>query len=369
MPWHAMTWASVALAAFVAETEAGTVIQEATPTGQYSLGAVYGVGQVFSRTIPATLAAWTQASHQSGGLWLWLTVQGGFGVLLIAGYLGLGLALRRPGEGGDRPGGAALPRLADRWRLRQWLPLYLLALVNLVQDGIAITIALTWIRRHDYVPAGLSGALEGAVIAKWVMAVVVAGWLGYRVLVSTQSAPRARQIGSALKKQRFSVVIVVLLGVMAAARGTDVLEQLPDVQRAWLTWPPSLGWAQLVFAVLAQALLAVVLVLLSAMRVQRARAARLPEDRRDVHSYLPWLLTSLVVPALAVVLWLSGGAAVAWRRVIAIPLVLCAVALISVVIQFAGRSRGAAGPGPAGAAAGAGPGSADDAGRADQSGA
>ena len=40
VPWRAMAWASVALAALVAKAEAGAVIQEVMPTGQYSAGAL-----------------------------------------------------------------------------------------------------------------------------------------------------------------------------------------------------------------------------------------------------------------------------------------------------------------------------------------
>jgi hypothetical protein len=342
VPWRALTWATLALAALVARAEAGAVSQEVLPTGQYSVSGLYGVGQVFAPASPApTLNAWAQASHQFSDLWIWLSVQAGFDAVFIAGYVGLGLALRSA-AGADAAEASRWRRLVARWRLRRWWPLFALALVNLIQDAIAVTGFCVWIRQHRQVPGGLAIALEAVVIAKWALAVVLVAWLTYRVAVSSRSRDRARLIVGALKKQRFSLVIVALLAVIAIGRGTDALEQFPDVQRAWLTWPPSLGWLHLAVAVTAQVLLAIALVLLSAMRVQRAVDARVPGDGRDVHSYLPWLVTSAAVPAAALVLWLTGTAAVSWRRVIAVPAVLGVVAIISGAVQLAARKNAAA---------------------------
>ena len=215
---------------------------------------------------------------------IWLSVLAGFDVVFIAGSVGLGLAFRSaPARAGE-----PRPRLVRGWRLLAWWPLYALALANLIEDIIAVTAFCVWIRQHNTVPAGLAWALEAAVIAKWILVIVLAAWLIYRVF-SDASPRRARQITVALKKQRFSLVIVALLAVIATGRGSDVLEQFPDVQRAWITWPPSLGWLHLAFAIAAQVLLAMLLVLLSAMRVQRTRDTSTPGDRRDQPNYWVWL--------------------------------------------------------------------------------
>jgi hypothetical protein len=357
VPWQAMTWASVAAAALVAKTQVGAVIQEVMPTGQYSASALYGPGQLFAPASPAaTLNAWTQASHQFSDLWIWLSVLAGFDIVFIAGYVGLGLAFRsaaagdgepaagdgEPAAGDGEPAAGWAGRLARSWRLRQWWPLYALAAVNLIQDIIAMTAFCLWIRQHRLVPAGLAWVLEAAVIVKWVLVAVLVIWLIYRVFTSDATAGRASLISAALKKQRFSLVIVALLTVIAVGLGTDVLEQFPDVQRAWLTWPPSLGWLHLAFAVAAQLLLAMLLVLLSAMRVQRARDASTPGDLRDEPSYLPWLVIAVAVPVLALVLWLTDAAAVSWHRVAAVPVVLGAVVVASLLTHLAGKTRPAA---------------------------
>jgi hypothetical protein len=350
-----MTWASVALAALVARAEAGAVIQEVMPTGQYSVSGLTGVGQLFAPASPVpTLNAWTMASHLFSHLWIWLSVQAGFDLVFVAGYVGFGLAFRTAAR--DAPPGS-VRRLVAGWRLRVWWPLYAVALANAIQDVILVTASCVWIGQHQNVPGALAYVLEGVVIAKWALVVVLLAWLTYRVFTSDLSGGRAQLLVMALKKQRFSLVIVTLLAVIAVGRGTDVLEQFPDVQRAWLTWPASLGWLHMVFAVTAQALLAAALVLLSAMRLQRARDTRIEGDGRDVHSYRPWLLTSAAVPAIALILWSTSAAAVSWRRVIAVPAVLLAVAAASGATQLAARRHRAARaavaspPRPAGAAA------------------
>ena len=72
-------------------------------------------------------------------------------------------------------------------------------------------------------------------------------------------------------EQRFSVVVVMFLAVVAAGAGPDVLEQMPDVQRSWLTWPPGMGWVHAAVAATAQLLLALLLVFLGRMRTWRAK--------------------------------------------------------------------------------------------------
>jgi hypothetical protein len=338
--WPAMAWASVALAALVAKAEADAVIQGVTPSGQYTASTVYGPGRL---TVTSTLSAWTQASHHFGDLWLWLVVQAGFDVVLIAGYVGLSVALIA---------GAGLGGGAGRWSgLRRWWPLVGLAAANLVQAALSEVAFVFWIRPQHKVPAVLAGSLEGAVIAKWLLAIVFVAVLAYLMATSPEVRKQFARIAVALKKQRFSLVIVALLAVIAIARGMDVLEQMPDVQRAWLTWPPSLGWAHLAFAVLAQVLLAALLALLSALRTQRARASRKPVDNRDAPGYLPWVLTALALPVLALIMRYTNTAAVSWYNVIPIPAAAGAVVGISVVTSWwtrrARREHPAAEPAPA----------------------
>ncbi len=133
-----MTWVSVALAGLVGRAEAGAVIREATPTGQYPPGALFGLGQVTAPFTPPTavMHAWAEAARQFfGDLPAWLCVYLGFSVVFVAGYYFLGLIV------------LPRPRSAGPW------PLVSLVAVSLLQDVIALLAFLIWVRpRHD-VPA------------------------------------------------------------------------------------------------------------------------------------------------------------------------------------------------------------------------
>jgi hypothetical protein len=59
---RAMTWVSVALAGLVGRAEAGAVVQEATPTGQYPAGSLFGLGQVTAPLTPPTATLHARAS-------------------------------------------------------------------------------------------------------------------------------------------------------------------------------------------------------------------------------------------------------------------------------------------------------------------
>ena len=330
-PWWVMTWVSVALAGLVGRAEAGAVIQEATPTGQYPAGALFGLGQMTSPFTPPTaiLDAWAEAARQFfGDLPAWLCVYLGFSVLFIAGYYFLGLIV------------LPRPRFVGPW------PLFGLVVVSLLQDVIALLAFLIWVRPHHDVPAAFAWLVHVVVILKWAAAIALIAWIAYWAWRTDSVRLQLRRIGRALWEQRFSVAVVALLGVLAISRGSDVLEQLPDVQRAWLTWPPGMEWVHLAAAVAAQALLAFLLVYLGRLRVRRAKVkyTDAPDKREDprhwrwrgIHWYWPWLLTPAVLLAVTVVLWLVGWARILWSRVLLILLAMWVIAVASSLIDRSG---------------------------------
>jgi hypothetical protein len=313
-PWWAMTWVSVALAGLVGRVEASAVVQEATPTGQYPAGSLFGLGQVTAPLTPptATLHAWARAAVQFGGLPFWLCIYLGFSLLFIAGYYLLGRTVL-PGTG-----------TAGRWLLPG------LVVVSLLQYGVALLAFLLWVRLHRDAPAVFAWLLHVVVIVKWAAAIALIVSIAYWAWRDVRC--QIKRIARALKVQRFSVAVVALLGVLAVSRGSDVLEQLPDVERAWLTWPPSMGWVHLAAAVAAQALLAFLLVYLGRLRVRRAVVAytAAPDERKDSdHPYRPWLLVPAILLIVTVTLRFTDMAQVSWYRVVPIPLVLWGIAAAS----------------------------------------
>lgn len=337
-PWWALTGGSLAAAGFIGMAEAGGVILEATPTGQFSVSSLYGIGQLAQPlTSPApTLNGWAQEGNAD--LPGWLLAHLGFDVLFIIGYSLLAVIMVWAAAARSQDAAAqAAAGPARRWRLG-YLLLGLVVAGNAAQVALAAAAVRGWIGHGRDVPPALAWALHGATMAKWVAAIVAVIWAGYRILNSPAVARGIGQIVRAVKAQRFSLVILVLLGVIAASRGSDVLEQMPDVERAWLTRTPSLGWVHLAAAVIAQFLVAFLLLYLGRRRVRRAvhKFGQQGENRDQSHVWL-WLLAPAVLLAVTWVLGWRHWAQVSWLGAIAIPVVMWGVAVASLV--FRSRAR------------------------------
>ena len=354
-PWWALAAGSLAAAGFIGMAEAGAVVLEATPTGQFSVSSLYGIGQLTQPlTSPApTLNGWAQEGNPD--LPGWLLAHLAFDVLFIIGYSLLAVimlwaaaarsaaAVQAAAEraAAERVAGRqAVPEPARSWRLG-YLLLGLVVAGNAAQVGLAAAAVWGWIRpRHDEPPA-LAWSLHGATMFKWVAAIVLLAWAGYRVLNSPAVRHGLGQIARAVKAQRFSLIILILLGVIAASRGSDVLEQMPDVERAWLTRVPSLGWVHLAAAVIAQFLVAFLLLYLGRRRVTRAvhKFGQQGENRDPSRLWL-WLLGPAVLLVLTWVLGWRHWAQVSWLGAIAIPLVMWGVAVASLIFRSrAGQAR------------------------------
>ena len=342
-PWWALAGGSLAAAGFIGMAEAGGVVLQATPTGQFSVSSLYGIGQLTQPlTSPApTLTGWAQEGNPD--LPGWLLAHLAFDVLFIIGYSLLAVIMLRAAaarsEAAEQTAaeqaaaGQAVAGPARQWRLG-YLLLGLVVAGNAAQVGLAAAAVWGWIRPRHEVPPSLAWSLHGATMFKWVAAIVLLVWAGYRVLNTPAVAQGIGQIARAVKAQRFSVVILILLGVIAASRGSDVLEQMPDVERAWLTRAPSLGWVHLAAAVIAQFLVAFLLLYLGRRRVTRAvhKFGQQGENRDPSRLWL-WLLAPAVLLVLTWVLGWRHWAQVSWLGVIAIPLVMWGVAVASLVFR------------------------------------
>jgi hypothetical protein len=174
-------------------------------------------------------------------------------------------------------------------------------------------------------------------MAKWLAAGVFLVRLAYWAWDNAR--PAIWRVLSALWEQRFSVVVVLFLAVLAAGRGPDVLEQMPDVQRSWLT-APGMGWFHAGVAVTAQLLLAALLLFLGRMRTRRAQEKASGEDRRDNPSYRPWLLVPAGLALLALGLWATDSAEIErWRLGVAIAVPLVVAAGSKIIARYYRRRR------------------------------
>ena len=342
--WAALAWLGLALAAWVAKGQISSVVAEVTSTGQYPVSALTGIGQLGAiGTAPhAPLMAWVEAGLNFPALRTWLWTYIGMNLLFIAGFTLLGITILK-----NRP----------QVRRTRWLLAAVAAGYALEAAMGAITLVIA---RPDGAGNGgqdaMAWPLHVATDLKWLAVVALTGWLAYRVHASyrdyrASSLPiyaRAgiyadlRRLYQALEVQRFSLVVVLLLGLIAIGPPlSGTLEQMPDVQRAWLSSGSHAGLSQMFLAALAQLLLALMLASLGRMRTVRARAkfAGHGDDRRADPQLRAWIAVALSVPALAGILVLTSAAAVSWTRVAAWSGILLIFALVSWVIDLRDRHR------------------------------
>jgi hypothetical protein len=322
LTWRALKWLGLSLAALVGMAQVGVIVQEAIPTGAISVTTLYGAGQVVSSWSGTSdaLNAWVVASSQFGSIWLWLYLHLGFDLLFIAGYALLGRVL--------------VPKEKDPLT---WHMLTVLIAADIAEDVLA-ALAFGWTWAQHSAALAVVVPLHLATMAKW----LAAGAFLVRLAFSAwdHARPAIWRMLSALWEQRFSVVVVLFLAVLAAGRGPDVLEQMPDVQRSWLT-APGMGWFHAAVAVIAQLLLAALLLFLGRMRTWRAREKASGEDRRENPSYWPWLAAPAGLTLLALVLWGINKAEIErWRLGVAIAVpVLVAAGSRAIVLFYRRRPR------------------------------
>ncbi len=203
-------------------------------------------------------------------------------------------------------------------------------------------------------PGAMAWPLHVATELKWVAVIALAGWIAYRVHASyvvysgqeQSGVPKGqrtgiyadlRRLSHALQIQRFSLVVVLLLALIAIGPPlSGTLEQMPDVQRAWLNNGSFPGWPQLLIAAAVQVLLALMLLSLGWMRSLRA-SAKIDDtkDHRADPNHLVWFAIPAIFGAASLVLWLAGGARVSWNRVLACAGILLIIASVSKIIGAA----------------------------------
>ena len=125
--------------------------------------------------------------------------------------------------------------------------------------------------------------LSAATTLKWVLLLAAIVAIAVRLAVpqrpARRSDPRPTLLRTlrALMHHRFSVALVVPLFVLTVLSGSAILEQLPDVQRRWVS-DGVRGWVQAGCAILALLVVAVFLEVLARFRTGWARRHRIEEE-------------------------------------------------------------------------------------------
>ena len=331
--WRALAALGLVAAAWVAMTEVGGIVTEATPTGGTSLSALFGFARLtgiadLTPTVQA-LQAWSGPANPLNqypaphDLYLWLFSYVGFDLLFLIGYGLFGFALLRPAPNSRSS--------QDRPEPALWL-LLALVIANFLQDVVAAVI-FSVIRRQWVSTDPLVVLLHAATAIKWLAVVALLARVAYLAWDVDKERHAIRSVVSALWEQRYSVVLVALVTVIAAGHGSDILQQLPDVPRAWLARD---GWGPAVVAMLAEALLALLLVFLGRMRTRHAINKYDQSKNLAGPAYLPWLLVPAGLVAVAVVLWAAGLVELGWWRLGAAAAVPIIIGATSLVMAYAG---------------------------------
>jgi hypothetical protein len=115
----------------------------------------------------------------------------------------------------------------------------------------------------------------------------------------------------ALRVQRLSLVVVVVLGALSLVPVADLFDQFPDVLRAW--FDTDYGWASwhLIVGVLSFLVGGVALFFLGRQRSERSWTTRVGADRKtpgpkDEAEYRWWLAGPVVAGLVALGLWMFG---------------------------------------------------------------
>ena len=154
----------------------------------------------------------------------------------------------------------------NRWKVKAYLPWFLLLGADLLED-VLLGVAAGVLAAHAPFPFGLQLAIASASTLKFfAVGLLVVTFL--RTPGVSSDVRRTLSRGwKAVYAQRLSVVVVVVLAALSLLPPWhELLEQLPDVERAWADTPQ--GWGHFVAGVITVLALAVVSFLLGRKRAQ-----------------------------------------------------------------------------------------------------
>jgi hypothetical protein len=178
--------------------------------------------------------------------------------------------------------------------------LRILAVVDVIEDVLAVITTATRSSALAHVAAYAS-------LAKWLAVLAVVAAVAYRVL---QPAARS-SVGVWLRGfyfQRFSILAILPIALLTIPAGSDLLDQLPDVQRRWLGGGPGVwhfGWAVVAVAAVTVGVF-VIGRLRSGVTWQRTPESVAAEDKANL--WLGLLPVAVIVVGLLVIGLRGGGA-------------------------------------------------------------
>ncbi len=229
-----------------------------------------------------------------------------------------GWTARFVGYGGDRAGwlvayvvldvafiaiyGLVVPAWlpAEESTLAVWLRM--LAVVDVVEDGAALVATFS----TGGLATGFGSAASLSTTLKWSVTLVVLVLLVRRAW-QPDAREQIRGWALAVYKQRFGVLAILPIGVLSVPAGSDLLDQLPDVQRRWVE--DGTGLLHGLAAVVVVAVVTAGVLVLGRMRSgslwQRTAASVATEERADLR--LGFLVPGVIAVAMVVIYAQGGG--------------------------------------------------------------
>ncbi len=326
-----MVITAIAVCLLVAMSEIDKIIASV----QLSGGASHSVSSIVAplqgkSAVTAAFSDWAKASADFS-LVHWLLLHWLLDIVFIAAYV---LVLL----------GAGL-----RWHIVPAKLILALAVADLAEDvcGIWLTALL---------PRPESGAAQGTipdvaaavyphgfiatlmVVATWVKWIATLTLIVWAVYFAFRPALRQARVhlAVAVKIQRFNLVIVSLLIVLMIAPGSNIFDQITDIERSWLLNSDSgIGAVHLAAGVLCLLVLFVALVYLAELRIARTKAAYENQAAPPIvdHWYW-WLVPPAIVLAVAGALRLLGWAHVDQWALLGPLVVLVGIAVIELVLTW-----------------------------------
>lgn len=215
--------------------------------------------------------------------------------------------------------------------------LMLAALVDLLEDLVALQVG------RPARDSALVLVLHGTSIAKWVAYLVVA------IIAVKAGVEKARlrgpggagRIRRAVYLQRFSLVPLVPVAALSVLPGSGVLDQVPDVQRAWLD-DLAASWSTIVMTVLCVWVIAALLFVFGRLRADHFAGLARPagsDDTRELAHLWVWLLFPVPFILAGLALVDAGWGMVDWGRLLIFCTVPVGIAGVSWILRRLIRAR------------------------------
>lgn len=235
-------------------------------------------------------------------------------------------------------------RVVGRTRTGRFLVLVVIG-IEMVETGV-LAVAAGILRGG--VPPGL--ATGEAVLAelKWAAVLCLVGYVLLSPVVRGAVIGTALLVARALWAQRLSVLVVLFLGYVGLVPGSGVLEQIADVERAWVRTttgggvPVDVGGVLLAVVTLGSVVL--LLFVMGRLRAQQYSGGGTAADGGP-RMYLPWISAGLALVVIGGGTWLARPDLVDRDVTAAFLSIVLGLVLLSLAVRWISARLGAALPG------------------------